>query len=77
MGLHLSPVDELEAAVQSESQEQCQTLRSVTDFRLKDAERLSEAQSRSLTKYYLSSTDDPQITARRQFPSLSFQLIPS
>jgi hypothetical protein len=44
MGLQLSPVDELEAAVQSESQEQFQTLRSVTDFRLKDAECLNEAQ---------------------------------
>jgi uncharacterized protein (DUF2336 family) len=45
MGLQLSLVDELEAAIQSGSQERrVQTLRSVTDLFLQDAERLNEAQ---------------------------------
>ena len=45
MGLQLLLVDELEAAIQSGSQEpRVQTLRSVTELFLKDAERLNEAQ---------------------------------
>jgi uncharacterized protein (DUF2336 family) len=45
MGLQVSLVDELEAAIQSGSQERrVHTLRSVTDLFLQDADRLNEAQ---------------------------------